>query len=86
MIKILGGFLQKLIDVIGGILQAVVNVLPDSPFMYITSADSEVAILISKINYFIPISEFVVIIQAWLVGVTAYYLYSVIARWTKLIE
>lgn len=86
MFKILSAFLQKLINIIGDVLKAIISILPDSPFIYITSADSDFSDLLSKINYFIPVYEFVAIIEAWLVAVAVYYLYSVIARWSKLIE
>lgn len=86
MFKILSGFLQKIINITGDILKLIISILPNSPFVYITSPDSAFSGLLAKINYFIPIYEFVVIIQAWLVAVAVYYLYSVMARWSKLIQ
>lgn len=86
MFKILSAFIQNLINITGDILKVIIQILPDSPFVYITSPDSSFSELLSKINYFIPVYEFVAIIQAWLVAVAIYYLYSVIARWSKLIQ
>lgn len=84
MFKMLGAFCQKLLDIISSLLGWVVNLLPDSPFSIIQA--SGFGSLLSDINYFIPIYEFLAIGQAWLICVGVYYLYSVIARWVKAIE
>lgn len=80
----LSKFLQFLLDAIATVLGFLVSLLPKSPFKWI--AGSEFADLLSKVNYFIPISDFVAILELWLVSVGMYYLYSVWARWIKAIE
>lgn len=80
----LSKFLQLLIDAVGALLSLLVGLLPSSPFEFI--ADSRFGELIADINYFIPVYEFVTIIQAWLVAVGLYYLYSIWARWVKAID
>ena len=38
------------------------------------------------LNWVIPVSQMLTIGTAWLVAIGLYYLYSVIARWIKLIQ
>lgn len=82
--KALSMFLQFLIDAIGAVLGFLVGLLPGSPFTFVSG--SQFGEFLSKINFFIPIYEFVSILEAWLVAVAVYYLYSVYARWVKAIE
>lgn len=81
----LSSFLQLLINVFGGSISFVVNVFPSSPFT-ILATDSDISILLSKINFFIPVYDFVSLLESWLVAVSAYYVYSVWARWIKAID
>lgn len=84
MFGILSGFLQALINVIGGVLGTLIGLLPKSPFTYLSA--SGFGSLIAQINYFIPIYEFVTILETWLIAVGLYYIYSIWARWVKAIE
>lgn len=84
MLKLLASFLQKLIDIAGTSLSFIVDLLPQSPFSLAQS--SQFSDLLADINYFVPIYEFIAIGQAWLIAVAAYYLYSVFARWIKMIQ
>lgn len=81
----LSGFLQLLLDAVGAVLAILVSFLPGSPFSYIAMSP-EIASFISKINFFVPIYEFVSILEAWLIAVSVYYIYSIWARWVKAIE
>jgi len=85
MFNMLGLFLQKIIDLAGLALDAIFYVLPTSPFALINKSPM-IADLIAKINYFIPVYEFVAIGQAWLVCVGIFYVYSIYARWVKAIQ
>lgn len=80
----LAKFLQFLINALGAVLSAVVSVLPKSPFQFVEN--SQFADLLAKINYFIPIYEFISILELWIVAVGVYYLYSIVARWLKMID
>jgi hypothetical protein len=84
MLKLLASFLQKLIDIAGTSLSFIVDLLPQSPFSLAQS--SQFSDLLADINYFVPIYEFIAIGQAWLIAIAAYYLYSVFARWIKMIQ
>lgn len=80
----LSKFLQILINVLGGVLSSIVGLLPKSPFQFVAS--SQFGELLAKINFFVPIYEFIAILEAWLIAVGVYYLYSVVARWLNAIE
>ena len=80
----LSKFLQFLINALGAVLSAIVGLLPKSLFQFV--ANSQFSDLLAKINYFIPIYEFISILELWVVAVGVYYLYSVVARWLKMID
>lgn len=80
----LSKFLQFFIDAIGSLLQALVLLLPKSPFNWIQGTGF--GDLLNKINYFIPVSDFLVMIQAWLVAIALFYAYSIYARFVKAID
>lgn len=80
----LAKFLQFILDAIAAVLSFLVSLLPKSPFTWLDG--SQFADLLAKINYFVPISDFVAILELWLVSVGMYYLYSIWARWVKVIQ
>lgn len=86
MFNLLGAFFQKIIDLLGGLLDIIITVLPSSPFTYIDSASTEIQNLLAGINFFIPIYNFIPILQSWIIAVALYYLYSIWARWAKAIQ
>lgn len=69
-------------DKLQDILNLFINILPDSPFMFV-SANSDMYKWFAWANYFIPFSSFVAIGEAWLTCVTIYYSVMVILRWVK---
>lgn len=84
MFKGLSKFLQLIIDAIVAVLNGLCSLFPPSPFKIIEHTGF--GDLIAKINYFIPVYEFVAIGEAWLVAVGIYYAISIVARWVKAIE
>lgn len=76
--------LNKIIEIIGFLVGILYSVLPPSPFTIIEN--SEFSSLISKINYFLPVYEFVAILEAWLVAIAIFYVYSIFARWLKAVQ
>ncbi len=80
----LSKFLQFILDALSGLLSLVVSFMPTSPFTFL--ANSQFGDLLAKINYFIPVMDFVVMLESWLVAIAAYYLYSIWARWVKAID
>jgi len=76
--------LNKILEIIGMVANVLYSLLPSSPFTIIEN--TEFSSLIAKINYFLPIYEFVVIMETWLVAIAIFYLYSLFARWIKAIQ
>lgn len=67
-----------------GLLQNVVQLLPLSPFADFIDEFSDLPFL-GYLNWFIPVRGILTVMAAWLGAVTLFYLYSVVARWVKLI-
>lgn len=82
--KGLSAFLQVLIDLIALSAKFVFSVLPPSPFTFIKHIGF--GDLLAQVNYFVPVYEFVVIVEAWLVAVGVFYVYSLWARFVKAVE
>ena len=82
--KGLASFLQLILDAVAFVLNGLFALLPKSPFSWVSA--SPFSDLLSKINYFIPVSDFLTLLEAWLLAIGVYYLYSVWARWVKAID
>lgn len=67
-----------------GLIPRVMQVLPRSPFSSFHNLAGDVPFL-GMVNWFVPVSEMIAIVEAWTVAIALYYLYSVVARWVKLI-
>jgi len=72
-------------DKISYVLQAVLLLLPDSPFVAITK-DADIQQVLGWLNWFIPVSQMVAILEVWLVAVALFYVYQMILRFAKVIE
>ena len=66
-------------------LQAVLSLFPLSPFREVINELGSLPYL-GYINWFVPIGDFVKIGTVWLAAIAAYYAWSIIARWIKLIS
>lgn len=66
-------------------LQAVLSLFPLSPFREVIEELGGLPYL-GYINWFVPIGDFVKIGTVWLAAIAAYYAWSIIARWIKLIS
>lgn len=84
IVEVIFAILNKIISILGVAVSAIVNIFPASPFQYVSN--SQYSDLLSKINYFVPFYDFLVVLEGYLVAVAIYYLYSVWARWLKAIE
>lgn len=62
----------------------VISMLPESPFSSIISALASIPYL-QYVNWFVPVSEMLVVLEVWLAAVSAYILISMVARWVKLV-
>jgi len=61
-----------------------VNCLPDSPFTMLDN--SPIQSILPYINWFIPLSSMVSILEVWLSAIAVYYVYSAVLRWVKAIN
>ena len=59
--------------------------LPTSPFAPVIDSLEKMPYL-GYINYFVPVGICIKIGEAWLAAIVVFYLWSVVARWIKLIE
>lgn len=84
MFKGLAEFVQFLLDAVVLVLNTICSLFPPSPFTI--AQNSAFSGFIAKINYFVPVYEFVSIMEAWLVAVTVYYAIAIVARWLKAID
>lgn len=66
-------------------LQAVLSLFPLSPFREVIAELGRLPYL-GYINWFVPIGDFVKIGTVWLAAIAAYYAWSIIARWIRLIS
>ena len=78
MIKFMKEILDKLLSVI-------LSLLPLSPFADAIDNLSQLPYL-GYLNYFVPVGTILKIGTAWRAAIALFYLYSVLARWIKLIE
>ena len=77
--------LDKLGSTFSGLFDKLIDFLPKSPIIYL-EANSEIKSILSYVNYFIPISTMISMLEVWLVAVAAYYAFQLILRWAKMIE
>lgn len=77
----MAAYMKELLD---KFLSAVISLFPVSPFM---PAIRELGALpfLGYLNWFIPVKTLITIGTVWLAAVAAYYAWSVIARWIKLL-
>ena len=66
-------------------LDWVCGLLPTSPFVAYIDA-LETMPYLAYLNWFVPVSTFIAIGEAWLVSVGLFYMYSIILRWIRAIE
>lgn len=63
----------------------IVEKLPQSPVARYIDAVEELPFL-SFLNWFIPVTEILIVCQTWLACISCYYLFSLILRWIKAIS
>lgn len=75
-------FMKEILD---KLLSVILSLLPLSPFADAIDSLSQLPYL-GYLNYFVPVGTCIKIGEAWLAAIALFYLYSVLARWIKLIE
>lgn len=76
-------FLEWISGAFKSILNAVLDMLPTSPFTFLTT-DSTVSLYLSYVNWFVPVYLWISILQIWLVAIGIFYAASALMRWLKL--
>lgn len=76
--------LDAIIEAVTGFGNAVLALFPKSPFSeFINGFDAPE--YLGWLNWFIPVSQILGILSLWLAAVALFYLWSVVARWVKII-
>lgn len=76
--------LNWIVEKLLSLLDAVLSVLPTSPFAPYIDEFANLPFL-GYLNWFLPVGKMLEVGLAWLGVIALYYVYSVIARWVKLI-
>lgn len=66
-------------------LDSLLSLFPMSPFTEFINTLGELPFL-GYVSWFVPVGKMLAVGAAWLAAVGIYYLYSVVARWIKLIS
>ena len=72
-------------EILDKFLALIISLLPLSPFSDYIDKLEQLPYL-GSLNYFVPVGTCLKIGAAWLSAIALFYLYSVVARWIKLIE
>lgn len=72
-------------SLLGKFLDFVLGLLPRSPFADFIDSFSGLPYL-GYLNWFVPVGTMLKIGTAWLTAIALFYIYSIIARWIKLIS
>lgn len=80
---------MDILDKIGGtfsdLWDKLLELLPKSPITFL-EADNKIKTILSYVNYFIPISAMISMLEVWIIAVAVYYGFQLILRWAKMIE
>lgn len=80
----MNSLLTWLSEQINNLGNAIVAVLPLSPFRGFID-NFQVPEYVGWLNWFFPVREFLLVMAVWLTSIAAFYLYSIIMRWVKMI-
>jgi len=67
------------------VVDFIMMMLPDSPFVAL-SKDADIQQVLGWLNWIIPVSSMVAILEVWLTAIAIFYVYQLILRWSKAIE
>lgn len=77
--------LETISNAIDSVLLAVLNLLPDSPFEFLTK-NAQIYNILRYVNWFLPVQQMIAVAEAWLAAVAVYFIYSIVLRWIKAVE
>ncbi|MDU1848461.1 MAG: hypothetical protein E6778_23395 [Niallia nealsonii] len=78
-------FINLVITGLGETLDFLFGILPDSPFLNLTTNAPE-GVELGYITWFIPFPSMLVHLATFLVAVGLYYVFRIVARWLKLVR
>lgn len=78
--------LNTIIWLFASVLNIVFSLLPNSPFLNISTYSLSMNKYLSNLSWLLPIKEMIGILVVWLGCMLIYYVYSVVMRWIKLID
>lgn len=78
----MSAFMKDLLD---RFLELLLSLFPLSPFLPVIR-DLEALPYLGFINWFVPVGDFIKMGTLWIAAIGAYYAWSVIARWVKLLS
>lgn len=78
--------INNLIAGLGKVVQIVFFMLPNSPFQKYIVQNSVIKSYVGYINYFVPIAEMLIVLEAWCLAIGVYYIIQIVLRWLKAIE
>lgn len=76
-------FINSIIDVFSDLLNSIIEALPTSPFAQFTYSTLSNNLL-GFLNYFLPISEVIAVLQLWVIAVAGYYIYKYILKFIRM--
>lgn len=81
IVDLLNGFIKTVGETIGNIINAIPLGSPFDAWQNVLDND-----ILGIINWFLPITEIIVTLEAWCLAIALWYLLSVVLRWLKAIE
>ena len=78
--------LNTIICLFAEVLNIVFSLLPDSPFLNISTYSLSINKYLPNLSWLLPIKQIIGILVIWLGCMLIYYVYSVVMRWIKLID
>lgn len=76
--------LSTVTGIFNKLYQSIIGFLPGSPFKQVMQYFSGIPYL-KYLNWFLPITEMLAVLQAWLAVVAIYYTYSAIMRFIRIL-
>lgn len=78
------GIFASIMEFLQSVLSAVLSLFPHSPFREAINNFTP-PVYLKWFTWFFPVKNCLAILALWLVAISAFYLYSIIARWVKLL-
>lgn len=76
--------IETIVDIFNSFWQAIISFLPTSPFTAFINQMESVPFL-AELNWFVPVSEMIAVLEVFLAVVVVYYIYSAIMRFIHLL-